>query len=152
MDEDERKRLVRFAILSWILLLVIVVGITFWGSYNIRSIRREISQIPASSESKIVETPVVGERGADGVGIQGERGPKGDPGQSILSPTPTPVPFPIKGDQGEKGDKGDKGDTGDAGAQGPAGIAVYIRDNPDTGAKECRFAGDTDWQPILECQ
>lgn len=141
MQDPEYKRLKRFIILSWTLLLIVLVALAFWGSYQIKNLKHQVKAIP------LVEGPI-GLTGTDGEqGLVGIQGPRGDTG--TMGP---------KGDAGLQGNQGASGATGPEGPQGPpgptgkAGPAVFVRQNPDTGEWECRYGSDIIWSPISECQ
>lgn len=146
----------RFVTLCWVCLLLFVVMAAILLNGKIESLRKSISSTKppqiiekigkdgkdgATGLSVVGSTGAVGQTGLQGsqgsqgtVGLQGERGPQGP-----------------KGDSGEKGDKGDTGETGPQGDSGPAGKTVITRTNPETGVEECKFLGDTMWQPLEEC-
>lgn len=133
MDDQEYKRLKRFIVISWSILLVVVVGLAIWGSYEIKNLKEIVAQKP---QSQIVEKPIKGidgKNGKDGISIIGPIGPAGS-----------------RGERGKTGAAG-KSVRGDKGEQGDAGRIVFVRANPITGDQECKYAGDDDWQPISEC-
>lgn len=153
MNDQELKRLRKFIVISWLMLLAVLVAIAFWGSYQVRLLNETIAykdaqlrgEIPYVKDGKSGEQGQIGQSGNNGAngsnGQNGSSGPQGNQGsQGNL------------GLSGEKGDKGDKGDVGDTGSQGPPGKTVFLRTNPLTLQEECRYAGDTDWRPASECQ
>lgn len=80
--DDELKRLKRFIYVSWSLLLIIIIGLTFWGSVELRKLN---SIILAGSNAKIIKG-IDGKDGANGVaGINGLNGVNGQSGQNITT-------------------------------------------------------------------
>lgn len=131
MNDQEYKRLKRFIIVSWSILLVVVVGLAIWGSYEIKNLKEIVSQKP---QSQIIEKTIKGidgKNGKDGVSIIGPMGASGSVG--------------VQGKTGPKGNKGNQGEPG------VSGRAVFVRQNPDTGEEECKYGDSTIWFPISEC-
>lgn len=150
MEEQEYARLRKFIVVSWLLLLAVIVGMAFWGSYQVRLLNQTIAYKNAQLAGKIpyVKDGAQGQQGVTGqsgqAGRNGTNGSDGTNGQNG-----------VNGSQGVPGPRGDKGDTGATGAQGeqgPQGRTVFTRTNPITGEGECRYAGDRTWQPESECQ
>lgn len=134
MDDQEYKRLKRFIIVSWSILLIVVVGLAIWGSYEIKNLKEIVAQKP---QSQTIEKPVKGIDGKNGVSIVGPIGPSGLVG--------------IQGNTGKTGLRGEKGNKGDQGNPGVPGRVVFVRQNPGTGEEECKYGDSTIWFPILEC-
>lgn len=155
MDDQEFKRLKRLLALSWFALLLVIIGLAFWGSYAIRNLRSDVRNTPPQIINKIGQNGLNGKNGRSvigpigEIGLQGPIGPQGVSGPSGMS---------IQGQKGDTGDigpmgpQGESGPQGETGVQGPPGRTVYQRTNLLTGQEECRYAGDETWQPIGECQ
>lgn len=102
--------------------------------------------------------PIVGERGADGQdGLDGQRGPKGDPGRGIGSTEIVGGRLVITYTDGTTEDAGPV-PAGPMGPAGPAGAAAqlpssYTENYPDGTSRTCtREAGDTnDSSPSYDC-
>lgn len=144
MDDQDINRLKRLIAISWLLLLAVLVGLTFWASYQIRDLRTQLAaRTPPQIINKIGQN---GKNGQDGLTVIGATGPQGAPGlqgvQGIAGP---------KGDTGIMGPQGIQGQQGSQGESGPAGKTLLVRQNPETGNEECRYAGDLAWQPIEDC-
>lgn len=141
MNNDELKRLKRFIVISWALLLMVIVGLTFWGSYQIKNLKDVIAQRPEVIKGENGLNGIEGKNGLSVIGLQGMPGIQG-----------------LKGDAGNPGEKGEVGPQGLQGEIGPQGLTgapgktVFVRNNPKTQIQECRYSGDIDWQPIEDCQ
>lgn len=150
MTDLEYERLRKFIIISWLILLAVIVGLAFWGSYEIRTLNQTIAVKEAQLKGEIpyIKDGVQGKQGDSGLsGNNGNNGANGQNGQSGPQGTQGTT-----GLQGPVGPKGDTGATGPQGPQGPSGKVIYERTNPVTQQQECRYAGDSDWQPASECQ
>lgn len=83
--KDEMKRKDRFIIVSWLLLLLIIVGLTTWASVEIRNLKSEI-QLAISKQPTVIKG-IDGREGLQGVqgvsGINGLNGSNGVNGQSV---------------------------------------------------------------------
>lgn len=137
--EEEIRRLKRFLVVCMFIILILIMQIAFWTSYQLNDVHKYIVKQPTIVAQR-------GETGRDST-IPGPVGSMGVPGLNGSPGTPG-----SKGDKGDDGELGIKGAKGEKGDQGDPGVAVFIRNNPQTEAKECRYAGDSGWQPITECQ
>lgn len=143
MDDPEYKRLKRFIVVSWALLLAIICALVFWGTVQIKNLKSVVESRPQIIQQKGIDgangSSIIGPSGASGAtGIQGESGVQGIQGTQGIS-----------GVTGEAGPQGPQGPQGDP---GPAGKIIYIRQNPVSGELECKYGNDTFWLPVGECE
>lgn len=155
MDDREHKRLIRLLIASWFILLILFVVACFYGTFKLRDLRFQVAYIEKEEGPK-GEPGEVGQSGLTVTGpqgLQGPQGPQGLPGEpgpiGAQGATGSQGPEGPPGPQGEQGPPGPEGPQGE---QGPQGRTVFYRQNVLTGEEECRYADNTDWQPIEECQ
>lgn len=152
MDDKAYKRLVRLLIASWVALVVLVFVVVSLLSYQIAEVR----SIALDAEGRVVIGPI----GPEGQAGKAIIGPKGDPGlqgiqgpqgvQGVQGPQGLPGQNGIDGQAGLDGASGEVGPQGEKGDPGEPGKVVFVRQ--DKGKWECRYEGDTAWQPIEECQ
>lgn len=157
MDDQELKRLKRFLYVSWFLLLLVVAGAMVFASLKYGQIRDDLILVSKSEgpQGPIGESGTTGQVGRDGLSIVGPPGPEGPAGAAGVDGADGATiegPTGSEGAQGPQGEPGPQGEQGPPGEQGPQGRTVFYRQNLITGAEECRFAGDEDWQPIEECE
>lgn len=137
MDDPEYKRLKRFIVVSWALLLAIICALVFWGTVQIKNLKSVVENRPQIIQQKGID-------GANGSSIIGPSGPTGATGmQGELG---------VQGIQGVQGIPGEVGPQGPQGDPGPAGKIIYIRQNPVSGELECKYGNDTFWLPVGECE
>lgn len=146
MNDKEYKRLRRLIVALWLLILFILIVISFWWSYSLKTLNKQFEARYIQLESKIQDARD-GKDGLPGVSIIGPQGPQG-----IQGPKGDTGDTGAQGVQGEVGPQGAIGPQGPQGEQGPQGRSVFQRTNIITGEEECRFVGNDEWQPIEECQ
>lgn len=158
--DTEYKRLRKLLIVSWMLILAILVGITLWASYHIRelkntqpkphtqTIKQEIN-INELLNRIDVRDGIDGRDGADGVnGIDGTNGINGSNGQDGRNVTADMVAAAVVQYFEENPVEAVQGLQGDPGAPG---LVILVRENPLTKSLECKFGNDTTWLDITEC-
>lgn len=137
--------LVVFAVVG----LLFCIGITTFVSVRLSHVRYIVVVKPKSGETGkqgpigLSSKGLQGEQGLSVVGATGAQGLQGIVGAASMIPGPM-------GATGQKGDTGSQGAQGAQGPAGPDGRVIIQRTNPD-GTQECKYAGDTTWQPIEEC-
>lgn len=153
--DKQDKRLKQIIAVSWITIILILVLGTAFLSYSFDKMDKRIVDVVQHEIKSSLPQVKDGERGPQGLqGLQGERGdmgtrgPQGSNSTSTLTIVQQPVytNVPVAGPQGEPGVEGAEG------PQGPAGRTVFIRQNPETAAIECRYSGDTNWYPAENCE
>lgn len=109
-NDNEIKRLKRFIIISWSMLLILIVGLVFWASINIKELKSQV-QLAVNKQPTIVH------------GINGSSGPQGLPGVSIVG---------AQGLQGTNGTNGSNGVNGQTVTPEELAdsISQYLLDNP----------------------
>jgi hypothetical protein len=126
---DELTRLRRLLIRSWLAMVLIIVALVFWGSYEVKQFNATIN-LQSERIFQVVQKPIVvqGQNGKDGApglavfgpqgatGAQGNPGTNGTNGSDGLNVTPQAIAQavsdylalnPVSGTQGAKGDAGD---------------------------------------------
>lgn len=83
--DDELKRLKRFIYVSWCLLLAVIIGLTVWGSVELRKLNQSVQ----FANARVIHG-IDGSNGTNGASIIGPEGPSGrsvagKDGQSITS-------------------------------------------------------------------
>ncbi len=103
MDDKEYRRLKKLLVISWALLMAMLVFFVFWGSYQLKNLRSQVTAQDSAIKTVKSAPGPQGDKGLDGLSVVGPRG--------------------IQGLQGEKGDQGVAGVQGQPGVsiQGPAG-------------------------------
>lgn len=160
MEDREYKRLRRLIIRSFMALLVILVAITFAGSYQLKYLK---SQLASKSNRQVVQQTIVQQMPPTPEHLQLVEGPEGKKGDSVQGQPGES----ITGAAGEnatadqiavavanylKTNPPASGKDGEKGAMGAAGKVVFVNLNILTGLWECRYGTDLQWQPIEECK
>ncbi len=140
------------------------LGGMIWWSLSLGEVRNSLAGIsltpgPQGLQGETGQS-LVGPQGVAGLTVQGPKGDKGDKGDTVVGPQGPPgadstVAGPAGADStvpGPPGPKGETGEQGPRGEQGAPGPTVFYRQHPLTGEEECRYAGNTDWQPIEDCE
>lgn len=157
MGDAEYKRLRRLILRSFFFVLAVFVVLAFAGSYQLKNLKSQF--VGLKSQTIVKQTivkqtfesplkPVNGTNGNKGQnGIDGINGVNGVDGTNGVSITPEQIASAVASYlQLHPPPKGANGEPG------VPGKIVFVQINPVTGVLECRYSGDTMWQPIGDCQ
>lgn len=117
-DRDELRRLRRFIVISWAFLLAIILGVTIWGSVQVRNLRSTL--LLASSKEPQIIKGIDGKDGAEGaqgpigasiIGPAGTDGSNATPEQIVAAVNQYFIVHPPQTIQGQKGDDGVDGQS-----------------------------------------
>lgn len=139
--DDDRQRLVKLLVYSWIIIVVLCGIIMVDVSRQLADIKRQVAAQPKSIKGEVGSQGLPGPTGIDGLSIVGSSGAKGDKGET--------------GAVGATGAQGVQGVAGQQGNQGEPGktIIILVRQSlENVGELECKYVSDTIWQPISECR
>lgn len=149
----QEERLTRYIVFGGLFIILLLCGIIAYIITDLSLKDQRIFKLENFAKNVKVYNGINGDQGIQGPqGIQGiagmkgdkgDRGDEGQPGQSIIGPQG------VQGPQGQQGAQGEKGETGEKGNDGKT---IFTRTNPLTGDQECRYAGNTEWQPEEECR
>lgn len=139
------KRRDFWILLGFILLFILLVGGVAWGSNQLKYLDFKIATVKTTPGPKGINgyngkdaLPISGPQGIQGV--QGVKGETGVQGQSITGE---------QGPTGPQGEQGPQGVQGEQGVKGETGRSIICRQTL-LGETECRYAGDSVWQPESE--
>lgn len=153
MDDKSYKRLVRLLIISWVLIVILIFLLASLSSYQISQVRSVI----ASSKPQVItvpesEPPIPAKDGYTPIknvdyfdGQNGQDGQNASDEQVDRAVEKYFAAHPVK--DGQDGKDGKDGATGDTGATGLPGRIIWISED----GLQCRYNGDSRWQPIGEC-
>jgi hypothetical protein len=150
VKQPDFQKFQRFIVICFAVLFLFSIVAVGYVSYKFKDLNQYIDGVV-----KIAKIP--GPKGADGQstvttvityteGNTGSKGEKGDVGNQGVQ-----GPQGLQGIQGQTGPSGANGQNGTDGVNGTNGKTVFTRQNPITGDYECRYAGDTVWQPESDC-
>jgi hypothetical protein len=145
-NKEYRKRLILY-VSAFILVIVILGGITVWYTIQVTTLKNAIA-----TQKVTFITAKDGKDGATVVGPIGNRGPRGFDGENGAKGDTGPVgPQGANGFNGNDGQsiKGDKGDQGDPGLSGREVEFCYMPDNTTLGQ---RYKGDSGCTEIPKSQ
>jgi hypothetical protein len=153
MDNDQIKRLTRLLVWSWMLVLILVIGIVAFFSYQTRYLK----DLALASNHATVVNGINGQNGknglngVNGIGVAGSNGNNGADGQSVTSDQlvaavnatlPTLLDaymqsHPVASIQGDKGD---------------AGIPAPVLQQQLTGTcqLQTKYSTDDSWTTLLQ--
>lgn len=153
MDDPKYKRLVKLLVISWVSIVILIFVIFSLGSWQLSQVR----DIASQSHVQAVQGPP----GLNGVNGKTETIVTYTPGKDGQNATDEQVAAAVdkymaahpvqNGKDGKDGTNGVDGQNGAQGNLGAPGLVVFLRQTL-LGNWECRYAGDTGWQPLTECQ
>lgn len=146
--EDELRRLRHFLAVSWSLLLICLLVLTYWGSTQIKNLK---SSIAASyPKQSVVVHGIDGKNGANGINGLTIVGPAGSPGTNGingLSVTAEQVAAAVI----QYCSSGNcTGVTGSQGANGTDGRTLQIQVDTSTCQLQQKYEDDDNWTPIAQ--
>lgn len=161
---EDRHRLVRWIVVESMIILLALVAMGVYGSYQLRLLKNQVNLATAAKmqivkqeitpeqveQIRLALVPKDGSNGKDGVnGKDGRDGADGMNGRNGESATPEQIASAVGTYLEANPDqfKGPQGDSGEAGAT----LVAFVRQNPLTSAWECRYSNNLFWQPLAEC-
>lgn len=150
MDDPKYKRLVKLLVISWVSIVLLVFTVFSMISWQLSQVR----SIATQNRIQAVQGPA----GLNGINGKTETIVSYTPGKDGQNVTDDQVAaavdryltaHPVQ--NGKDGKDGASGQDGAQGNPGVPGLVVFLRQTL-LGDWECRYAGDTGWQPAGECR
>lgn len=143
-SNDEIRRLKRFIIISWVLLLLIVIGLVVWASLQFRHFNEQIQV--ASSKTPVVIRGIDGKQGMPGLSIMGSPGQsiQGPPGQNV---TPQEIAQAVAAYLQANPVVAM---VGNSGKDGNDGLTLQLRIDPITCQLESKYTISDDWSVVAQ--
>lgn len=151
-SDDEIRRLKRFIIVSWTLLLTLFLGLVLWGSLEIRQFNETV-RLTVSREPRIIQglnglnglPGMNGQPGAQGnSGVNGNNGNNGQDGQSI---TPEEIAQAVSSYLQENPVPSVQGAMGTTGQDGKD---LQIQLDTKSCELESKYSTDDDWSSLAQ--